>query len=275
MVTERTGVRARLLLALSTALLIAALAGPAAAQSVNASVTVVHGLPGVFADVYVNDEVAIDNFDPAEITDPIPLPAGTYEIDITESDATDNSSPLLSGSATIPAGANLTLIAHLNGQGQPTLTPFENDVSPIPAGQSRVVVRHTAAAPPVDILVNGTPAFRNLGNGQQGATTLPAGTVSASVALAGTTQPVLGPADVELDEGVLTIAYAVGSAQEGTLDLLVQTIDQLHTAPGQVPSGTGGFASAGLPMVALVAMGLAGLLALLSVGRLAILRARR
>ncbi len=264
-----------MLLALTTALLIAALAGPAAAQTGAASVTVVHGLPGVFADVYVNDELTIDNFDPAEITDPISLPAGTYEIDITESNATDNSAPLLSGSATVPGGANLTLVAHLNGSGQPALTPFENDVSQIPAGQARLTVRHTAAAPAVDILANGAPAFRNVANGSQGSTTLAAGTISASVAPAGSTDAVLGPADVELDEGVHTIAYAVGSAQEGTLDLLVQTIENLQTAPGQVPSGTGGAASTGLPMVALVAMVAAGLVAILSAGRLAVLRARR
>lgn len=267
--------RVRLILALSTVLLVAVLAAPAAAQTGAASVVVVHGLPGVFADVYVNDEVAIDNFDPAEITDPISLPAGTYEIDITEANATDNSSPLLSGTAQVPAGANLTLIAHLNGQGQPTLTPFQNDVSAVPAGKARLTVRHTAAAPAVDILANGAPAFRNVGNGQQGTTTLDAGTISASVALAGSTDPVLGPADVELDEGVHTIAYAVGSAADGTLDLLVQTIDELHSAPGSVPSGTGGTATDGLPTLALAAMAAAGLVAVASAGRLAVLRTRR
>lgn len=268
--------RARFFLALSTALLVAALAAPAAAQTGDASVVVVHGLPGVFADVYVNDELSIDNFDPAEITDPISLPAGTYEIDITEANATDNSAPLLSGSATVPAGANLTLVAHLDGDGEPALTPFVNDVSAVPAGKSRLTVRHTAAAPAVDILANGAPAFRNVANGQQGTATLDAGTISASVALAGTTDPVLGPADVELDEGVHTIAYAVGSAADGTLDLLVQTIGELHSAPGGIPSGTGGAAAtAGMPMVALAAMVAAGVVAILSAGRLAVLRTRR
>jgi uncharacterized protein DUF4397 len=268
-------VRARLLLALPAVLLLAALAGPAAAQTGPSNVTVIHGLPGVFADVYVNDEVAIDNFDPAEITDPIPLPAGTYQIDITEANATDNSAPLLSGSATVPAGANLTLIAHLNGQGQPTLTPFQNDVSTVAAGQGRLTVRHTAAGPPVDILVNSAPAFRNLENGEQASTTLAAGTVSAGVAPAGSTSTVLGPADVQLGEGVHTIAYAVGSVEEDTLDLLVQTIEDLESSPGGVPSGTGGAASTGLPPVAMVAIAAAGLMAVVSAGRLVVLRSRR
>lgn len=267
--------RPRLLLLLFTSLLVAGLAAPAAAQNVTASVTVVHGLPGVFADVYVNGQVAIDDFDPAEVTDPIALAAGTYEIAIRGADDPATATPLLTGSATVPAGANLTLVAHLNGQGQPTLTPFANDVSPIPAGQSRLTVRHTAAAPSVDILSSGTPVFRNVGNGQQGSTTLPAGTLSASVTLSGSAQTVIGPASVQLQEGVQTIVYAVGSADEGTLDLIVQTISGLQTGPGSVNSGTGGMAAAGLPGVALAGMAAAVLLAVAAVGRLAVLRTRR
>ncbi|WP_410479373.1 hypothetical protein [Pseudonocardia sp. H11422] len=37
-------------------------------------------------------------------------------------------------------------MAHLNEAGAPTVTPFVNDVGPVPAGQARLVVRHTAAA---------------------------------------------------------------------------------------------------------------------------------
>ena len=38
-------------------------------------------------------------------------------------------------------------VAHLTEAGQPKLTPFVNDTSAVPAGQARVTVRHTAAAP--------------------------------------------------------------------------------------------------------------------------------
>lgn len=269
--------RIRPALAVLTALLLAALAAPAAAQNGNASVVVVHGLPGVFADVYVNGEIAIDNFDPAEVTDPISLAPGNYTVDLRAADAPATGPVLLTAQAQVPAGANLTLVAHLNAQAQPTLTPFANDVSQIPAGQARLTVRHTAAAPAVDILANGQTAFRNVGNGQQGTTTLPAGNVSASVALAGTTQAVVGPATVELDEGVHTIAYAIGDANANTLDLVVQTIDGLDSAPGSVPSGTGGDAAeaAGLPAVALASMAAAGLVSLAAARRLAVLRTRR
>ena len=93
-------------------------------------------------------------------------------------------------------------------------------------------MRHTAAAPAVDVLAGGEPVFTDLTNPNEASADLPAGTISASVALAGTTDPVIGPADVPVTEGSATIVYAVGSAEDGNLDVLVQTIGGLHSAPG-------------------------------------------
>ncbi len=69
---------------------------------------------------------------------------------------------------------------------------------------------------------------------------LAAGTISASVAAAGTTDPVLGPTDVTVQEGVLTIVYAWGSLEDESLAVAVQTVSGLHSAPDGVNSGTGG-----------------------------------
>ena len=58
-----------------------------------------------------------------------------------------------------------------------------------------------------------------------------------------TTTPVLGPTDVAVAEGVNTIVYAWGSLSANTLQLAVQTIGGLHSAPSGVPSGELGLAS--------------------------------
>jgi hypothetical protein len=57
------------------------------------------------------------------------------------------------------------------------------------------------------------------------------------VAATGTTAPVIGPAGLDLAEGVSTIVYAWDSLDAGNLQLAVQTIDGLHSAPAGVPSG--------------------------------------
>ena len=86
---------------------------------------------------------------------------------------------------------------------------------------------------------------KGLTNPQQQVLNLPAGTVRADVVLAGTSTVVIGPADVDLTEGTATIVYAVGSAEQKTLGLVVQTISGLHSSPGGVPAGTGGLADDG------------------------------
>ena len=47
-------------------------------------------------------------------------------------------------------------------------------------------------------------------------------------------------------EDTSTIVYAIGSAEDGTLDLLVQSISGLHSSPNRVDSGTGGAAALGV-----------------------------
>jgi len=104
-------------------------------------------------------------------------------------------------------------------------------------------VRHTAAAPAVAVLAGGQPAFTNLSNPNEAKADLPAGTVSAAVALTGTTAPVIGPADVPVTEGSATIVYAVGSAEASNLQVLVQTISGLHSSPDAVNTGNSGLAA--------------------------------
>jgi LPXTG-motif cell wall-anchored protein len=210
---------------------------PAGAQAATGTVTVVHGIPGVTVDVYVNDELTLEDFAPDTVTAPLQLPAGTYEIAIRAAGAAADSTPVLAGSATLPSGANASIVAHLDASGQPKLSVFVNDTSPLAAGNARLVVRHTAAAPAVDVLANGAPAFTNLTNPNQASADLPAGTISAAVAAAGTTAPVIGPVDLTLPGATVTIVYAVGSLDDNTLHTVAQSIPVNTTpAPTAAPS---------------------------------------
>jgi len=188
-----------------------ALAGfaPAQASEGSAMLSVLHGVPDLTVDVYVNDELTIDDFEPGDLAGPLELPPGTYTVAITASDATDASSPAI-GPVDLPleAGVNYTAVAHLTESGDPTATLFTNDTAPTAAGQGRLTVRHVAAAPAVDVLAGGTVVITNLSNPNEAKLDLPAGTVSAAVAAAGTTDPVIGPADVQVAEGANTIVYA-------------------------------------------------------------------
>ena len=224
-------------------IMVAGLALPASASTADsATLWVLHGIPDTPVDVYVNGELTLDDFAPGDLAGPLTLPAGDYEVALTAPDAADDSAPVLGpATLTLGAGGNYTAVAHLSEAGAPVLTPFANKVTATAAGQARMTVRHVAAAPAVDVLAGGTAVISGLTNPNEQTLDLPAGTVSATVALAGTTEPVLGPADVPVTEGTLTIVYAWGSAEDDNLDLAVQTITGLHSSPDGVPSGTAGY----------------------------------
>lgn len=245
-------------------------AAPASAQDGEATVSVLHAVPGLTVDVYANGDELIPDFKPGTLTDPQALPAGTYDLEVyADGDDPANATPAIQAKGVeVPAGANATVVAHLNANGKPTLTPYVNDVSATEPGQARLVVRHDAAAPAVDVKANGDVLFAGLTNPNEESADVPAGTYSAAVTLAGKSQPVLGPTDVDLAEGTSTIVYAWGSAEEGNLDLAVQTIDGLHSSPSGVPGGETGEAAAmgGAPTWAW-ALGAASMLALLMAGR--------
>lgn len=259
------------------ALPLAVFATPAAAAA-DASVVVFHGVPGLTVDVYASadttyteEEALLTDFEPGTVTDPVAIPEGTYNLAVFAKDADPSGEPAIKAEGVaVPGGANVTVAAHLNAEGTPILTPFVNDVSKVAAGQGRLVVRHTAAAPAVDVLAGGEPVFENLSNPDEAKADLAAGTVSASVAATGTTDPVIGPADVTVKEGSATIVYAWGSLEDDNLAVAVQTIDGLHSTPSGVPSGTADVGGDILP-VALGGMALLG--AVIAAGAAA--RARR
>jgi len=238
-------------------------ASPAAAAD-TAEVYVVHGVPGLTVDVYVDGQRALDNFQPETVAGPLDLPAGSHAVAITAADATDASNPVLSATADLTAGNSYSLVAHLTADGNPTLTPYSNDISTVPAGRARLVVRHDAAAPAVDVRAGGAVVLSDVTNPNQGGLTVPAGTVSADVVLAGTSTVAIGPADVTLTEGTATFVHAVGSADDGTLALVSFVIPGLHSAPGGVPAGTGPAADPALT-VFIIVLAVAGL-ALVALG---------
>ena len=218
-----------------------ALAGPAQAAEGAAQLSVLHGVPGLTVDVWVNGDRTLDDFTPGSLAGPLALPAGAYELAITASDAADASAAVIGPvSVTLAANGNYTAVANLDAAGNPTANLFTNDVSQIEAGKGKLTVRHTAAAPAVDILAGGSPVITNLANPNEQTLTLDPGTVPAAVAATGTTDPVIGPADVTIAEGTHTIVYAWGSLADANLQLAVQTIEGLHSAPGSVPGALDG-----------------------------------
>jgi len=227
------------------AVALASLISLAPAQAAgNAKVYVVHGIPGrdlglqpsLPVDVSVDGACALTRFKYTDTVGPIELPAGSYSIKIHLSPSL--STPPCSGpvavAATVPfaAGENATIVAHLTASGAPTASKFKNDVTPASPGNGRIVARHTAPLPPVDLIVKtfSSPAalavIPNVANGDQVAAELPVNTrFRVQFALAGTTDPVR-VSSVKARPGETVIYHAVGSIRKNTFTLIELRVRQ-------------------------------------------------
>lgn len=257
-------------------LAVAGLAMTSPAQAANdASVSILHAIPGQTVDVYVNGKALLTDFKPGTLTDPQMLPAGSYDLKVTKPGAGAKGTAIVEAKGVkVPGGANITVVANLSADGKPALNAFVNDTSKVPAGMARLTVRHTAAAPAVDVRAGGKPVFKNLTNPKEASAQVPAGTVKADVVLAGTDTVAIGPASLDLAEGTSTVVYAWGSAADKNLKLAVQTIAGVSSAPGGMPGGTGGQAAehSGAPVWAYGLVGVAMIGVLVSAGRLVVVR---
>lgn len=215
------------------------------AHAQDASVRVIHGIPGqdvgpsvdpaLPVDVLVNDAICLlSGFTFGQISGPYTLPAGTYDVKISLANTLEPCSNAAVVAAPVPveAGENATIIAHLDEAGMPTAAKFVNDVTPTGDGNGRLVAHHAAAAPTVDALVSfGFPrqvaTVPGLSNGGQAAAELPAGTITVGIAPAGETRPIF-IRTLRLQPGLTTVAYAVGSLANGTFTIIVESIGGLQ-----------------------------------------------
>lgn len=259
-------------LAVLVALFTMLFAAPVGAQD-DVTIMLAHGIPDTDVDVVVDGSVVIGGFSFGDMED-LSAFAGQTLAGLTVNLAGTDTVALDLGDFAVPAAGNFTVVAHLDADGNPTASVFENDTSTIAAGEGRLVVRHTAAAPAVDILANGTAAFTNVSNGEDGQADLAAGTVSAEVVPTGVTTPVvIGPADLPVTEGASLIVYAVGSLDDDNLSVLTQSITGLGSTPNLINTGNSPVENGGTSTLAIASIGVLAVLGLgLGTRRLATVR---
>lgn len=224
----------------ATVLAVPAVAGAQTPTPISASpatITLLHGIPGATVDVAVAGEVVIPGFEPGQTQDLSSFAGQTLtDVEVRAAGTTDVViGPI--ASFPVPAEGNVTVVAHLDASGTPTITPFVNDTSEVPAGQGRLTVRHTAAAPAVDIVLGDARPVTNLANGSEASLELPAGTVSGAQIAPTGGDPIGDVPAVEVKAGELLAVYAVGSLEQNTFTYLTQSVTGLGGAPTGVPTG--------------------------------------
>ena len=204
-----------------------------------ADLVIVHGLRGFTADLYVDGKLLINTFRPERSTDPMAVPAGSHLVEIREAGTGADTTPAVTATIDLAAGNRYDAVAHVDQAGAPTLSLFLDDVSPLPPGQARAVVRNTAATGPIDVHFGPTVAAAGLANGAGSTTLLPAGAYELAVSAAGTPTPITPTRNVTYPEGTASFMYLIGSSQAQTLDWLAVQATGLQSAPTKVPTGDG------------------------------------
>jgi hypothetical protein len=219
----------------------AVVAAPAASaqDAGTASLVIVHGLRGFTADLYVDGKVLITTFRPERSTDPMAIPAGSHLVEIREAGTGSDTTPALTATIDLAAGSRYDAVAHVDQNGAPTVSLFLDDVSPLPPGQARAVVRNTAATGPIDVRFGPTVAAAGLANGAGSDALLTAGAYEVAVSGAGSPTPITPTRNVTYPEGTATFMYLIGSSQAQTLDWLAVQATGLQSAPTKVPTGDG------------------------------------
>ena len=195
----------------------------ASAQTATAS-TLVHGIVGTTVDVVVDGTVVVNDLAPGATAD-LTTYAGQTLADVEVQDAADQSvviGPI--AELEIPETGNWSFVAMLDAGGAPRLASFQNNVAAVTAGNARLTVRHSAAAPAVDVIINGQRPVTNLTNGASQELTLPVGTISgAQLALAGG-DPIANISDITLNANTNTILYVIGDADENNIAFVQQVV---------------------------------------------------
>jgi Domain of unknown function (DUF4397) len=204
---------------------------------------VVHGLRGVVADVYIDGTLALPAFQPERVTDPIQVPAGPHRVEIRVAGAASTDPPAVTGDVEVTADARQSIVAHLDSAGNPAITAYLDDSTPVPAGEARAIVRHTAAAPPVDVAFDNTVVAPALTEPGSDTADVPAASYQVSVWSPGTRSPIVAAQTANLAEGAATVMYLIGSAQAGTLSWIAEQLPDLATPPSRIQTGDSGLAA--------------------------------
>ncbi len=254
--------------------------GPISASE--AGVQLLHGIPGVTADVYVDGEALAPGFTAGTIAGPADLPPGSYEVAIyastgsapeAENERTDE--PLLTQVMTIGSEPS-TLVAHLDGDGEPALASFVEPLENVDPGTGRVEVRHLAAADGVTASIDGEDSGGILNPGESTTLVLDAGEHQfETFAADGAT---VASATLTVADGELASISLIGVADDNTVEAVVQRFSGLATAPvddSGIPAGDSNLLAAGDDPTGLYLVGALSVLMALAGGLLMLRRSRR
>jgi hypothetical protein len=206
----------------------------------NAYLYLIHGIPGrdiadnlnpgYPIDVLIDGNCLVRGLNYDSTSGPLSFAAGTYSVQISESDTLAGCSnpPILSGTVALRAGTSVSEVAAIS-KGQPALLEFADNFTPVTPGNARFAFANAADAPTLQVTLtqlNVKTPQTFTGTAKPDAEvniTVPAGTYSVTVVAAGSTS-VLTSEQITLPDQSVTLTYAAGQAANNSVGLVSRTI---------------------------------------------------
>jgi hypothetical protein len=213
---------------------------PGSAAPPPAHVTVVQAVPGATVTVTVDGRRIAADADVGDVLGPFDLAPGTHAIAFRGDGVT------VSSTLTLKSGATSDIVLHLPAEvdGEPVVHSYAAPTGAIGPGKARVMLAHTATVAPADVQVDGQTVFTNIANGEFADADVPAGTIEVALLPSGTTSaPILGPLDVALDAGTLSMIYAYGNPRNGSMNVIAHTAalsPDGSVRPSRIDTGSAG-----------------------------------
>ena len=207
-----------------------AYAKPKAKASTTVTYSIIHAIPAGFGadivDVYANDTLVFDNASPGTLKS-VTTARGNLTLKIYANGVVPGptTTPILAAPPIyLASGSQISFVAHLTETEKPILSTFRNMVTQAGTKKSWLTVRHIAAAPAVDVRINGATTFFSIPNGIERKRSLTFGNYSVDAVLPKSTTVVVGPANVTLQKNVNTVLYVWGAKSKNNLAVLKQEI---------------------------------------------------
>jgi hypothetical protein len=236
---------AALLLAVSPV----AVGGAAERPAAPAAVTVVQAVPGQQVTVTVDGKKVKGAAGVGDFLGPLELTPGEHALAFSDADgAVDVTSTL-----DVKAGSTSDVVLHLPADvgGEPVVNSYVTPTKPIGPGKARVLVAHTATVAPADVRVDGQVVFTNIANGEFATADVPAGTHVVELLPSGKKSgPILGPIDLSVKAGTVSMVYAVGNPRNRSMQVILHSATLRpdgSVVPETIRTGSAGLA-AGIPL---------------------------
>ena len=236
----------RAAIAAGVAVLVVSTTTPVHAESAQSPgrLVIIQAVPKQTLDVTVDGRTVTDAAQVGAVV-PMSVSPGSHQVEFTDASGGLH----LVSSVDVASGSSSDIVVHLPAapHGAPMVNAYRTPRKPIAPGKARVLIAHTATVAPADVRVDGQVVFRDIANGEYATADVAAGDHSVALLPAGLdTDPILGPLDVNLPAGTVTMVYAVGTPRDHSMNVISHTArvgSNGAVVPSTIDTGRAGLAA--------------------------------